>query len=593
MELAETPQQLEAATQLLRMLKDAGITPGTFNASELFDLETSVAISRRRLTPTRSPVYQTGSSQYASATSEAESDSFADLQRMTHTDTHGHTDSTFFNAAMNRYLKETQTEGLTPTADRHTTATQDVEMESVESHHGSHGEYNLSIDTPRQAVIASAGAASAPSTATPRIRVSAISELKEYSGKDHEEDRARGWLGKVKSAFVRNQAPDSEKCLKAVPEPPSASLKNARAVQAIRVAEDNSESESDVSTSDQEDECRRVYLAEAKDRENHSITPTHRDGAADHPTMSQKNCTHCGSTKHDNLGCWKRLTYQKCGRKGHPSDHCLFVCRACGEMHEPGKCPTEEFYNLIRWNLVRAERSEICIYAFVEKRKTPKLDLLPGESRGYWKYHAPGKWFKQAKSTAKINNENATLLFDSGAEVSIVDSTVARKVGCAIDDSQKARVSWVGDLSGQEAILGMDFMVPAGIRLDMADGSLCLPDEVRIQLSGRRQLFSGNSRSVSDKQKLWVTRGEQWVPTAVKGLGNTQYLRITNVSERPVTLQRDTRVGIWLAGDHVPRMPGFVSIGSRGYAEWQNLALQAATEQQAVDEVIGTATEPM
>ncbi|OWY90331.1 hypothetical protein PHMEG_00041585 [Phytophthora megakarya] len=139
---------------------------------------------------------------------------------------------------------------------------------------------------------------------------------------------------------------------KAALKPPSASSKNARAVRAIRVAEDSSESESDVSASDQEDECRRVYLAEAKDRENHSITPTHRDGAADHPTMSQKNCTHCGSTKHDNLGCWKRcwkrLTCQKCGRKGHPSDHCLFVCRACGEMHEPGKCPMEEFYNLIR-----------------------------------------------------------------------------------------------------------------------------------------------------------------------------------------------------------------------------------------------------
>ncbi|OWY94524.1 hypothetical protein PHMEG_00035713, partial [Phytophthora megakarya] len=245
-----------------------------------------------------------------------------------------------------------------------------------------------------------------------------------------------------------------------------------------------------------------------------------------------------------------------------------------------------------------------------------ELDLLPGESRGYWKYHAPGKWFKQAKSTTKINNEKATLLFDLGAEVSIVDSTFARKVGCAIDDSQKQECvgigenaymtegrtrikitlagayvyyfdAWVEDLSGQEAILeGMDFMVPAGIRLDMADGSLCLPDEVRIQLSGRRQLFSGNSRlvtfdqhqripvagsveiavrrSTSDRQKLWVTRGEQWVPTAVKGLGNTQYLRITNVSERPVT-----------------------------NAEWQNLALQATTEQQAVDEVARTATEPM
>ncbi|POM81329.1 Hypothetical protein PHPALM_713 [Phytophthora palmivora] len=121
-----------------------------------------------------------------------------------------------------------------------------------------------------------------------------------------------------------------------------------------------------------------------------------------------------------------------------------------------------------------------------------ELGLLPGESRGYWKYHAPGKWFKQTKAIGKINNEKATLLFDSGAEVSIVDSTFARKVGCYIDDSQKQECvgigenaymtegrtkikvalagslvyyfdAWVGTLSGQEAILGMDFVVPAGI----------------------------------------------------------------------------------------------------------------------------------
>ena len=32
--------------------------------------------------------------------------------------------------------------------------------------------------------------------------------------------------------------------------------------------------------------------------------------------------------------------------------------------------------------------------------------------------------------------------------------------------------------AGREAILGMDFMEPAGIRLILADGTICLPDEV-------------------------------------------------------------------------------------------------------------------
>ncbi|GMF35588.1 unnamed protein product [Phytophthora fragariaefolia] len=202
------------------------------------------------------------------------------------------------------------------------------------------------------------------------------------------------------------------------------------------------------------------------------------------------------------------------------------------------------------------------------RRGVDVLDLLPGESRGYWKQHSPGKWFRQAKSYGKINNEKAILLLDTGAEVSIVDTAFARKVGCYIDRSQsqecvgigenvyttegRTRIKitlagslvyifdiWVGDLSGQEAILGMDFMVPAGIRLDLADGSLCLPDEIRIQLSGRRQLSNDKVQLVkldqhlqlgvgesaelpvrlrrSGHDKLWVTRGDLWVPTVVNG----------------------------------------------------------------------------
>ncbi|KAE8891462.1 hypothetical protein PF003_g24556 [Phytophthora fragariae] len=256
-------------------------------------------------------------------------------------------------------------------------------------------------------------------------------------------------------------------------------------------------------------------------------------------------------------------------------------------------------------------------------------DLLPGESRGYWKHHAPGKWFRQAKITGKINNEKAVLLLDTGAEVSIVDTKFAQRMGCYVDRCQsqdcvgigdtvystagRMRIKitlagyldnlfdiWVGDLSGQEAILGMDFMVPAGIRLDLADGSLCLPDEVRIQLSGRRQLYNVKARIVrldqhlqidvgdsmevplrrqtSDQDALWVTRGSRWVQTVSRGPGKALYLTITNVGEKKLILQGDERIAMWLAGDRVPRLQGFVTAGSRRYLEWQNLALQATTD---------------
>ncbi|GMF16978.1 unnamed protein product [Phytophthora fragariaefolia] len=180
------------------------------------------------------------------------------------------------------------------------------------------------------------------------------------------------------------------------------------------------------------------------------------------------------------------------------------------------------------------------------------LDISSGESRGYWKYHVPDKKFKQAKAVSKINNAKSTLLFDSGAEVSILDTAFARKV---------EQVTMGGyceiDLGGSE----------------------------KVRLRTRP----------SDRQKLWVTRGDRWVPTYVVDPGRPCSLRLTNVSERKLILHGDTKITMWLAGDRVPRLPGYVSVGSRRYAEWQNLAYQATTDENSVtpkqEEVQRTAVE--
>ena len=74
-----------------------------------------------------------------------------------------------------------------------------------------------------------------------------------------------------------------------------------------------------------------------------------------------------------------------------------------------------------------------------------ELDLLPGESRGYWKYHAPTKWFRQAKASGKVNNDHANLLFDTGAEISILDIAFARKVGFKSMKMQDKNVSVSGN----------------------------------------------------------------------------------------------------------------------------------------------------
>ncbi|KAE8889651.1 hypothetical protein PF005_g20698 [Phytophthora fragariae] len=143
----------------------------------------------------------------------------------------------FFNAAMDRFLREqqtpeaapdsqftrpTRTSAETPSAPRATATataqgTQDEEMESFSSRHSELAdEYDpgdMSLEAPRRAAVASAGATSGNTSMPQRIRVSATSELNDFSGKDGDVDRARSWIGKAKSAFLRDQAPDSEQCL--------------------------------------------------------------------------------------------------------------------------------------------------------------------------------------------------------------------------------------------------------------------------------------------------------------------------------------------------------------------------------------------
>ncbi|KAG4239268.1 hypothetical protein PC116_g12753 [Phytophthora cactorum] len=225
------------------------------------------------------------------------------------------------------------------------------------------------------------------------------------------------------------------------------------------------------------------------------------------------------------------------------------------------------------------------------------LDLLPVESREYWKYHAPSMLLKLAKTEGTINNEKTCLLLYSGAEVSILDAAFARKVGCYIDESQRQECVGikenmkvasgrtkimvtlaeslvhffdvlVGEMPGQDAILGMDFMVPGGTRLDLVDGTPCLRDEVHIQLTKRRPLHGEHLRSVEIERMISVDATQplevplQPKPSetvdharrtldsiVVKGPGKRLYLKITNVSDRTMCPPAHAQLGMWLTGD--------------------------------------------
>ncbi|OWY92848.1 hypothetical protein PHMEG_00037974 [Phytophthora megakarya] len=99
----------------------------------------------------------------------------------------------FFNAAMDRYLAEEREANKAPASTRlEHQRSQDVEMESLRSsNHGSRWEYDpddVDFPTSAQATVATAAAGSTGSTMIQRVRISAISDLKEFTGKDQDED---------------------------------------------------------------------------------------------------------------------------------------------------------------------------------------------------------------------------------------------------------------------------------------------------------------------------------------------------------------------------------------------------------------------
>ncbi|OWY97103.1 hypothetical protein PHMEG_00032452 [Phytophthora megakarya] len=263
---ATLANRFDAAMELIGLLKDAGMTPGSFDADALFDMDldviqaTSCDLFQKLKIVSPDPLPLTTidtvdnlpvSSHYASAAEDGFDTSSEPPRRMSlgpseasmlearskirrssparnsrrdngsaPTDQATVTESSdrsvgtyhkFFNAAMDRYLAEEREANKDPASTRpQHQGSQDVEMESIRSSdHGSRWEFPTSA----QATVAAAAAGSTGSTMIQRVRISAISDLKEFTGKDQDEDRARAWISKVKSAFMRDQVSDDEKCL--------------------------------------------------------------------------------------------------------------------------------------------------------------------------------------------------------------------------------------------------------------------------------------------------------------------------------------------------------------------------------------------
>ena len=86
--------------------------------------------------------------------------------------------------------------------------------------------------------------------------------------------------------------------------------------------------------------------------------------------------------------------------------------------------------------------------------------------------------------------------------------------------------------------------------------------------------------NVQSNSKLWVRRDSTWVPTVTTRIGRINFLQLTNLIDKVVTLDRGPILRWNMAADMVPRYTGYVSVESRRYNDWQTLAFEATTERE-------------
>ncbi|KAE8906913.1 hypothetical protein PF010_g27311 [Phytophthora fragariae] len=273
--------------------------------------------------------------------------------------------------------------------------------------------------------------------------------------------------------------------------------------------------------------------------------------------------------------------------------------------------------------------------------ESKKLKLLPGERLGWWSSRKFDRRIRmRALVMGAVNNERTKILLDTGANVSAVTESFARKLRLKrlasadlkidvqgigktkVETTIRAMVKvtlgweivyefevWIMDHhAGVDLILGTDFMIPAGIRLDLYNSKAKLPDEIEINLiksaSAHEDTEYGNticggpteavvvaSRLTAEfklqrrppdatTHELWVRRVNQLVPTVrFTHNGRPSRVLLTNTGEKPGSCPAHFPVVQWVPHEVLPLTKGYVRVDSTKYRDWQVLAYDSAIDR--------------
>ncbi|KAI9984230.1 hypothetical protein PInf_005541 [Phytophthora infestans] len=270
------------------------------------------------------------------------------------------------------------------------------------------------------------------------------------------------------------------------------------------------------------------------------------------------------------------------------------------------------------------------------------MKLNPGERQGWWSAKKFDRRIRmRALVQGAVNDQQTSILLDTGANVSVITDAFAKKLrlrdvpdyGRRIDiqginegkvsTTRRACVKitlgwemvyefemWVmAHSAGVDVVLGPDFMIPAGIRLDLFHGAAQLPHEVQIPLIKTKNMIDseeyGSHVNAGPPERLdiqahewqeyrlakrqvgledhvrWVRRTSKLIPSVARfRRGRPQNIRLTNVSDQTVYLPAHYLIAIWISDGDLPRGDGYVRLDSKKYQAWQVLAYEGCRDRE-------------
>ncbi|GMF53011.1 unnamed protein product [Phytophthora fragariaefolia] len=204
-----------------------------------------------------------------------------------------------------------------------------------------------------------------------------------------------------------------------------------------------------------------------------------------------------------------------------------------------------------------------------------------------------------------VNDWRTNILLDTGANISAVSESFARKLSLrrSVSLDKKFDIQWVAKdkvytqerakvkltlgwelvyefevwimphYAGADVILGTDFMIPAGVRLDLFRSTMKNPEEVVVPVIK-------SQREVDEQSSAKHVPGS---PNDALDVPPGSVVEFKLQRNSPMWCPAHFIFVWWVPNDDLPLDDGYVQMHTRKYRDWQVLAFAAATDGQLSD----------